>query len=102
MGTSGDYEAPATRLERQKGVTDSNGRITFTWPVGAFAAAPVVTHSIEAASAGVRTARIIANTAVATTFEVLVTTGVTVLGISVLGPGVPAQGVTVHAQAVAP
>jgi hypothetical protein len=83
-------------------VTDSNGRVTFTWPAGVFAVAPVVTHSIEAASIGVRTARIVANTAAATTFEVLATTGVTVLGISVLGPGVPAQGITVHAQAAAP
>jgi hypothetical protein len=102
VGTAGDYEAPATRLERQRGVTDSNGRVTFAWPAGAFVAAPVVTHSIEAASVGVRTARITANTAASTTIEVLVTTGVTVLGISVLGPGVPAQGVTVHAHAAAP
>ncbi|MET9462422.1 hypothetical protein ABZY05_46745 [Streptomyces canus] len=102
MSTHGSYQPPATRVERAAGVTDSNGRVTFTWPAGAFAAAPVVTHAIEAAATGVRTARIIANTAAATTFEVLVTTGVTVLGISVLGPGVAAQGVTVHAHAVAP
>ncbi|MEU0059066.1 hypothetical protein [Streptomyces sp. NPDC006334] len=99
MGTRGDYTPPATRLERQTGVTDANGRVTFTWPVGAFTAPPVVTHAVEAAAAGVRTARIISNTAAATTVEVLVTTGVTVLGISVLGPGVAAQGVTVHAHA---
>ncbi|MEC3994991.1 hypothetical protein VSR01_16220 [Actinacidiphila sp. DG2A-62] len=101
MGTAGDYEAPQ-RVERATGVTDSGGRVTLIWPVGAFAAPPVVTHAIEAASVGVRTARIISNTAASTTFEVLVTTGVTVLGISVLGPGVAAQGVTVHAHAVAP
>jgi len=89
-------------VERARGVTDSNGRVTFNWPAGAFAAAPVVTHSIEAASVGVRTARIVSNTAAATTFEVIVTTGLTVLGISVLGPGVAAQGVTVHAVAVEP
>lgn len=102
MATRADYTPPALRLERQTGVTDANGRVTFTWPAGAFSAAPVVTHAIEAAAVGVRTARIISNTAAATTFEVLVTTGVTVLGISVLGPGVAAQGVTVHAHAIAP
>jgi hypothetical protein len=102
MGTRADYHPPAPRLERQTGVTDANGRVTFTWPAGVFAVPPVVTHAIEAASAGVRTARIISNSAAATTFEVLVTTGVTVLGISVLGPGVAAQGVTVHAHAAAP
>ncbi|MEC3995156.1 hypothetical protein VSR01_17100 [Actinacidiphila sp. DG2A-62] len=102
MGTAGDYEALPQRIERATGVTDSNGHVTFIWPAGAFGVPPVVTHAIEAASVGVRTARIISNTAAATTFEVLVTTGVTVLGISVLGPGVAAQGVTVHAHAVAP
>lgn len=99
MSTGGGYHPPAPRLERQTGVTDSNGRVTFAWPAGAFAAPPVVTHAIEAATVGVRTARIISNTAAATTLEVLATTGVTVLGISVLGPGVAAQGVTVHAHA---
>lgn len=102
MGTRADYHPPSPRLERQTGVTDSNGRVTFAWPAGAFAAPPVVTHSIEAAAVGVRSARIISNTAAATTFEVLVATGVTVLGISVLGPGVAAQGVTVHAHAAPP
>ncbi|MET7720688.1 hypothetical protein [Streptomyces mirabilis] len=102
MPTNGTYTPPSPRIERATGATDGSGNVTFTWPVGAFAAAPVVTHSIEAASVGVRTARITANSATATTFQVLVTTGVTVLGISVLGPGVAASGVTVHAHAVAP
>ncbi|KQW11417.1 hypothetical protein [Streptomyces sp. Root369] len=102
MSTSGDYHAPAPRVERARGVTDGSGNVTFTWPAGAFSVPPVVTHSIEAASVGVRTARITANSATSTTFQVLVTTGVTVLGISVLGPGVAAAGVTVHAQAGAP
>jgi hypothetical protein len=62
----------------------------------------VVTHAIEAGTNQVRTARITANSATSTTFQVIVTTGVTVLGISVLGPGVAAAGVTVHAHAVAP
>lgn len=101
MSTRGHYHPAAPVLERQTGVTDSNGRVTFTWPAGAFAAPPVVTCAIEAAATGVRSARIVANTAATTTVEVLVTTGVTVLGISVLGPGVAAQGVTVHAHAVA-
>ncbi|MEU0947640.1 hypothetical protein ABZ379_33810 [Streptomyces canus] len=102
MSTHGGYTPTSGGVERATGVTDSNGRVTFTWPAGTFTVPPVVTHAIEAASVGVRTARIISNTAAATTFEVLVTTGVTVLGISVLGPGVPAQGLTVHAHAAAP
>ncbi|KAA9379613.1 hypothetical protein F5972_08125 [Microbispora cellulosiformans] len=100
MSTRGSYTAPAARVERARGVTDANGLVTFTWPAGAFSAPPVVTHAIEAGTVGVRTARITANTAAATTMQVLVTTGVTVLGISVLGPGVPASGVTVHSIAV--
>lgn len=102
MATRAGYAPSAPRLERQTGVTDANGHVTFAWPSGAFSVAPVVTHAIEAESVGVRTARIISNTAAATTFEVLVTTGLTVLGISVLGPGVAAQGVTVHAHAIVP
>ncbi|MEZ0073619.1 hypothetical protein [Planotetraspora sp. GP83] len=102
MSTRGSYAPPAPRVERARGVTDNNGLVTFTWPAGAFSAPPVVTHAIEAGTVGVRTARITANSAASTTFQVLVTTGVTVLGISVLGPGVPATGVTVHAVAVAP
>lgn len=99
MATRADYTPPTVRLERQRGVTDGNGRITFTWPAGAFTAAPVVTLALEAATAGVRSARIVSNAAGSTTVEVLTTTGVTVLGISVLGPGVAASGVTVHAHA---
>jgi hypothetical protein len=101
-GTTGGITPQGPRVERARGVTDGSGNVTFTWPAGAFTAPPVVAHSIEAAAVGVRSARIVSNTAAATTLQVLVTTGVTVLGISVLGPGVAAAGVTVHAVALQP
>lgn len=101
MSTAGDYEAPGSVVHRARGVTDGSGNVTFTWPAGAFVVAPIVTFGLEAA-AGFRSVRISANSTTATTVNVLVAAGVTVLGIGVLAVGAAASGVTVHAQAVAP
>ncbi|MFI2434635.1 hypothetical protein [Streptomyces sp. NPDC018693] len=101
MSTRGDYQAPAPRIERATGVTDGAGNVTFNWPVGAFTAPPVVTVALQAAD-GFRSVRISANSATATTVNVLASAGVTILGIGVLAAGTPASGVTVHAHAVAP
>ncbi|MBL0777844.1 hypothetical protein G6541_11090 [Streptomyces albidoflavus] len=81
-------------------MTDSAGNVTFTWPPGAFAAPPVVTIGVQGA-AGFRSHAITANSAAATTVNVVLSTGVTLLGIGVLAVGAAAAGVTVHAQAVA-
>lgn len=100
MSTRGAYQAPGTRVERATGTTDGSGNVTFTWPAGAFTVPPVVTLGMEG-SAGFRAARITANTAAATTVNVLQAAGVTVLGIGVLAAGVVAPGVLVHVHAVA-
>ncbi|MFC8332726.1 hypothetical protein [Streptomyces olivaceus] len=100
-GTDGSYSRPSgSRVERARGVTDGSGNVTFTWPPGAFSAPPVVTIGVQGAS-GFRSHAITANTAAATTVNVLVSAGVTLLGIGVLAVGAPASGVTVHAHAVA-
>ncbi|MER6975696.1 hypothetical protein [Streptomyces carpinensis] len=101
MSTAGNYETPRPRVERATGVTDGSGNVTFTWPPGAFTAPPVVTLTVQAGD-GFRSARISANTAAATTANVQVAAGVTLLGLGVLAVGAPASGVTVHAHAVAP
>ncbi|MER5699222.1 hypothetical protein ACWDBO_25545 [Streptomyces mirabilis] len=101
MSTGGDYQALAPHVERAKVTTDSNGNAVFAWPAGAFAAPPVVTVGIQAAS-GFRSHSITANSATSTTVNVLASAGVTVLGIGVLAVGTPAAGITVHAHAVAP
>ncbi|PKA32834.1 hypothetical protein SM8_032215 [Streptomyces sp. SM8] len=87
-------------MERARGVTDSAGNVTFAWPVGAFTAPPVVTIGVQA-GAGFRSHAITASSATATTVNVQVSAGVTLLGIGVLAVGAAAAGVTVHAQAVA-
>ncbi|BBA98360.1 hypothetical protein RVR_4511 [Actinacidiphila reveromycinica] len=98
MGTEGAYVRPGPRIERATGVTDGSGNVTFTWPVGAFSAAPVVTLATQGASA-FRSCSITANSAASTTVNVLASAGVTLLGIGVLAVGAPAAGVTVHAHA---
>ncbi|MDX2813440.1 hypothetical protein PV410_12885 [Streptomyces sp. PA03-5A] len=101
MTTHGYYSPPGGRVERATGTTDANGNVTFTWPAGAFAVAPVVTLGMEG-TAGFRSARITANSAASTTVHVLQAAGVTLLGIGVLAAGVNAPGVVVHAHAAAP
>jgi hypothetical protein len=100
VSTSGAYTPPARRVERGTGVTDGSGNVTFAWPPGAFTAPPVVTLALQAGD-GFRSARISANSATATTVNVLAASGVTLLGIGVLAAGAPAAGVTVHATATA-
>lgn len=101
MGTSGDYAEPPRRVEEATATTDGSGNVTFSWPAGAFTAAPVVTVALQA-GAGFYSHRITANSAGATTVNVLAAAGVTLLGIGVLAAGAPASGVTVHAHAIAP
>ncbi|MGW2766246.1 hypothetical protein [Streptomyces sp. NPDC001275] len=100
MSTEGAYTPLTPRVERATGVTDGSGNVTFTWPVAAFSAPPVVTLTVQGGD-GFRSVRISANSATATTAQVLVAAGVTLLGIGVLAVGAPASGVTVHAHAVA-
>lgn len=97
MATRGAF---TPRVERVTGVTDASGNVTFTWPVGVFTTAPVVTLATEGA-AGFRSTRISANTATATTVAVQQSVGITLLGLGVLAAGVAAAGITVHAHAVA-
>lgn len=101
MSTAGDYEAPHPRVERATGVTDGSGNVTFAWPAGAFSAPPVVTLAIEA-GAGFRSHTITANSATATTINVVGAPVVSLLGIQILAAAIPASGVTVHVHATAP
>jgi hypothetical protein len=101
MATDGAYAPPTPRVERARGVTDSNSNVTFAWPAGAFAAPPVVTIGLQAA-AGFRSHSITANTAASTTVNIETSAGITLLGLGVLAVGVPASGITVHAHALAP
>lgn len=100
MAATGSYTPPPPRQEHATDVTDANGTVTFTWPVGAFTDPPVVSLAVQAGT-GFRSARIAANTAAATTVNVLQASGVTLLGIGVLAAGAPAAGATVHATATA-
>ncbi|MFF3654867.1 hypothetical protein [Streptomyces olivochromogenes] len=98
MPTRGNYTPTSGRVERATGVTDGSGNVTFTWPAGAFATPPVVTIGLQA-PAGFYSHRITANAAGATTVNVLMAAGITLLGIGVLAAGAAASGVTVHAHA---
>lgn len=101
MPTRGSYTPISGRVERATGVTDANGNVTFNWPAGTFAVPPVVTVGLQAAGA-FRSHAITANSATATTVNVLASAGITLLGIGVLAIGAPAAGVTVHVHATAP
>jgi hypothetical protein len=101
VSTAGDYETPGSRVQRATGVTDGSGNVTFPWPVGAFSAPPVVTLAIQGA-VGFRSATVTANSATATTVNVLGAPVVSLLGIQILAASVPASGITVHVHATAP
>ncbi|MEU2487035.1 hypothetical protein ABZ593_20805 [Streptomyces sp. NPDC012617] len=101
MATRGHYTPVSGRVERATGVTDASGNVTFSWPAGTFSVPPVVTVGLQGASA-FRSHAITANSATATTVNVLVSAGVTLLGIGVLAVGAAASGVTVHVHATAP
>ncbi|WP_327345994.1 hypothetical protein [Streptomyces europaeiscabiei] len=100
MSVSGSYRPVPPRQERATATTDGTGTVVFNWPAGAFTAPPVVGLAVQA-GAGFRSARVVANTAAATTVSVLQSTSVTLLGIGVLAAGGAAPGVTVHATATA-
>ncbi|MCX4609379.1 hypothetical protein [Streptomyces mirabilis] len=101
MATSGDYTPTSGRVERATAVTDANGNVTFNWLVGTFSVAPVVTVGIQGA-VGFRSHTITANSATATTINVLGAPVVSLLGIQILAASIPAPGVTVHVHATAP
>ncbi|MFD5570479.1 hypothetical protein [Streptomyces cadmiisoli] len=88
-------------MERATGVTDASGNVTFNWPAGTFSVPPVVTIGIQGA-VGFRSHTITANSATATTVNILGAPVVSLLGIQILAASVPAAGVTVHAHATAP
>ncbi|MFJ4627187.1 hypothetical protein [Streptomyces sp. NPDC088847] len=101
MPTRGSYTPISGRVERATGVTDSSGNVTVNWPAGTFSVPPVVTVGIQGA-AGFRSHTITANSATATTINVLGAPVVSLLGIQILAASIPASGVTVHVHATAP
>lgn len=101
VSTAGDYDPPRGRVVAATTVTDASGDAVFTWPAGAFAVPPVVTVALQGA-AGFRSHTVTANSATATTVNVVGAPVVSVLGIQILAAAIPAAGVTVHVHAVAP
>ncbi|WP_327415393.1 hypothetical protein [Streptomyces sp. NBC_01233] len=101
MPTRGHYTPISGRVERATGVTDANGNVTFNWPAGTFSVPPVVTVALQAA-AGFRSATVTANSATATTVNVLGAPVVSLLGIQILAASIPAPSITVHVHATAP
>lgn len=101
MPTRGSYTPISGRVERATGVTDANGNVTVNWPAGTFAVPPVVTVALQGAT-GFRSHTITANSATATTINVLGAPVVTLLGIQILAASVAASGITVHVHATAP
>jgi hypothetical protein len=101
MPTRGHYTPTSGRVERRTGVTDASGNVTFNWSAGVFTVPPIVTVDLQGA-AGFRSHTITANSATATTVNVLGAPVVSLLGIQILAASVAASGVTVHIHAVAP
>lgn len=106
MPTTGGHNPPQTppaaprRVFAGTGTTDGSGNVTFTFSP-AFAAAPVVTHSLQTTVADATEARITALSASSVTFNVRRSPAVTLLGISVLQVPQPLTGATVHVIATA-
>jgi hypothetical protein len=88
----------ARRFVAAKGVTDSNGAVSFNF-VPPFATVPVVTNAVETGVADATECRITALSASAVTFTARRSPAVTLLGISVLSASVPLVGATVHMTA---
>ncbi|MFC8882987.1 hypothetical protein ACFT54_10225 [Streptomyces cinereoruber] len=101
MATSGEYRPTSGRVERATGVTDANGNVTFAWPAGTFSVPPVVTVALQGAT-GFRSHTITANSATATTVNVVGAPVVSLLGIQILAAATPAPSITVHVHAAAP
>ncbi|XVV34952.1 hypothetical protein ACQPXT_13285 [Streptomyces sp. CA-100214] len=101
MPTRGSYTPTAGRVERATAVTNASGNVTFNWPAGTFSAPPVVTVGLQGA-AGFRSYTITANSATATTINVVGAPVVSLLGIQILAAATPASGITVHVHAAAP
>lgn len=102
MGTTGSY-VPATPTPRRmfagSGVTDASGDVTFNFPAGLFAAAPVVTLTFQgAASQSPVDYRITALSAASCTVNVRqsLATTVALIGLTILAASAPLNGATVH------
>lgn len=84
------------------GVTDAGGNVTFTFPVGMFAAAPVVDLAFQgAASASPVDFRITAISAASVTVNVRqsLATVVALIGLTILAASVNFAGATIHVMA---
>lgn len=78
-------------------VTDGAGNATFAFPVGTFAAAPVVDSAIQfAAGSNPIDYRVVTLTATSCVINVRQSPTLVVLSLSVLGVAAPLAGVTVH------
>lgn len=86
---------------RATGVTDASGNATFDLTSAAFAAAPVVTATIQAlGSNNPIDLRVTAVTATSVTINVRQSAVLIILALSVLGVAVPLVGATVHMHAM--
>ncbi|MFD5788572.1 hypothetical protein ACFWH1_18360 [Streptomyces sp. NPDC127037] len=101
MSTRGSYVPLSGRVARATGVTDANGNVTINWPASTFTVPPVVTVAMQGAP-GFRTYTVTANSASATTVNVLGAPVVSLLGIQILAAATPASGITVHVHAASP
>jgi len=81
-------------------VTDGGGNATFNFPVGLFAAPPVVTVEVQGGNGNAKLHKITALSAASCTVNVVQSAGVTLLGIGVLAVATPEAGVTVHVHAM--
>lgn len=83
-------------------VTDALGNATFTFPAGMFAAAPVVSVSVQTANVNVTEARVTALNATTCTVNVRSSAGINIalLGLTLLGLPTPLAGATVHLVAL--
>lgn len=87
------------------GVTAASGDVTFTFPVGFFAVAPVVDIAYQGAAAvNPVDFRITALTATSCTVNVRISIGITValLGLTLLGTSTPLSGAIIHLIATNP
>lgn len=82
------------------GVSDASGNVTFTFPVGLFAVAPVAASAVNTAITDLTECRMTAISNVSATFNVRRSPAITValLGLTLLQVSQPAAGVTVHAH----
>lgn len=94
---------PGLKSFRGSGVSDASGNVTFDLTAAAFAAAPKVTATVQAAGSNQPIDyRVTALSPTSCTVNVRQSPVLVVLSLSVLGVAAPLAGVTVHLHAIEP